>query len=57
MRQSVFRNELDDRLEEALISRLLRLSPADIVAFEVRFDELQARVDRDERSRCIPASC
>ena len=41
-------NELDERLEEALIDQLVRLPLADIVAFEVRFDDLQARVHRDD---------
>lgn len=42
-------NELDERLEHALVDQLLRLPLTDIVAFEVHFDELRGRVHRDDQ--------
>jgi len=36
--------------DEGLIDQLMRLSAADVVAFGVRFDELQARVARDDQT-------
>ena len=41
-------DELDERLEQALVGQLVRLPLSDIVAFEARFEQLRSRVDRED---------
>lgn len=40
--------DLDDRLEDALVERLVRLSLPELIAFEVRFAALQRHLDRPD---------
>ncbi|WP_436529757.1 DUF4240 domain-containing protein [Actinoplanes sp. HUAS TT8] len=40
--------DLDHRLENALVERLVRLPVPELIAFEVRFAELQRRLDRPD---------
>ena len=48
-------DELDERLGQALVGRLARLPLSDIVAFEVRFEQLRVRVSTARTSSWLPS--